>query len=114
MKRIEAFIPSDKVGLVVNAIKKTGVGGLTVLPGRGQGQGERPQVSGGRGTTRYTAEYNSIDSIIIVIDDSKLDAVMAAILSSAGTGSKGDGKIFVSTMDDAMDIGSKQKGTQAI
>lgn len=114
MKRIEAFVPSDKVSIVVEALKTTQIGGLTIFSGKGQGKGDRPQVTAGRGTARYIAEYNSIDSIVMIVDDSKLDAVIDAILGAAKTGSKGDGKIFVSSVDEAVDIGSKQKGLQAL
>ena len=114
MKRIEAFVQTDKTSLVVDAIKKAGAKGLTVLSGRGQGKGERPMVESSRGTRRHVAEYNEVDSIVTVIDESKDDAVIDAIVNAAGTGSKGDGKIFVSTIDDVIDIGSKQKGPMSL
>jgi nitrogen regulatory protein P-II 1 len=114
MKRIEAFVQIDKTSLVVDAIKKAGAKGLTIFSGRGQGKGERPMVESSRGTRRHVAEYNEVDSIVTVIDESKADAVIDAIVNAAGTGSKGDGKIFVSTIDDVIDIGSKQKGPMAL
>lgn len=114
MKRIEAFVQIDKTSLVVDAIKKAGAKGLTIFSGRGQGKGERPMVESSRGTRRHVAEYNEVDSIVTVIDESKADAVIDAIVNAAGTGSKGDGKIFVSTIDDVVDIGSKQKGPMAL
>ena len=48
------------------------------------------------------------------MDDSIVDKVISAIIDAAGTGSAGDGKIFITTVDDAIDIGSKQKGIHAI
>ncbi|HSF28543.1 MAG TPA: P-II family nitrogen regulator [Nitrosopumilaceae archaeon] len=114
MKRIEAFVQSDKTSLVVDAITKAGVKGLTVFSGRGQGRGKRPMVESSRGTTRHVAEYNEIDSIVTVVEDSSVDPVITAIVNAAGTGSKEDGKIFVSTVDDVIDIGSKQKGSIAL
>ena len=100
--------------MVVDAIKTAGVGGLTVLSGKGQGHGQRPQIEVSRGTKRQTAEYNWIDTIITIVDDSKADAVVDAIVDAVSTGSKGDGKIFVSTIDNVIDIGSKQKGTSPL
>ena len=114
MKRIEAFVQTDKTSLVVDAIKKAGAKGLTVFSGRGQGKGERPMVESSRGTTRHVAEYNEVDSIVTVVDESNADAVIFAIVDAAGTGSKGDGKIFVSKVDDVIDIGSKLKGPMAL
>ena len=114
MKRIEAFVQTDKTSLVVDAIKKNGAKGLTVFSGKGQGKGERPMVESSRGTRRQVAEYNDVDSIVTIVEESKADAIITSIINAAGTGSKGDGKIFVSTVDDVIDIGSKQKGTNAL
>ena len=114
MKKIEALVPSDKLREVNEAIKKAGAGGLLVLTGKGQGKGERPEVAGERGTSRHVAEYNAIESVMTVVDDSVADAVVSAITDAASTGSKGDGKIFISSIDEVVDIGSKQKGTQAL
>ncbi|MGI0011181.1 MAG: P-II family nitrogen regulator [Nitrosopumilaceae archaeon] len=113
MKRIESFVRTDKTGIVVDAIKKAGAKGLTVFSAKGQGEGERPIVGVSRGTKRQVVEYNEIDSIVTIVDDSKVDAVVTAIVSAAGTGSKGDGKIFVSTID-VVDIGTSQKGSTAL
>jgi nitrogen regulatory protein P-II 1 len=71
-------------------------------------------VESSRGTTRHVAEYNEVDSIVTIIDESEVDAVIAAIVNASGTGSKGDGKIFVSKVDEVIDIGSKQKGSLAL
>jgi len=114
MKRIEAFVQTDKTSLVVDAIKKHGAKGLTVFSGKGQGRGERPMVESSRGTRRQVAEYNDVDSIVTIVEESKAEAIITAIINAAGTGSKGDGKIFVSTVDDVIDIGSKQKGPNAL
>ena len=48
------------------------------------------------------------------MDDSKVDAIISAITHAASTGSKGDGKIFISTIDETVDIGSKEKGPKAL
>ena len=114
MKRIEAFVQSERTSIVVDAIKTAGAGGLTVFSGKGQGHGQRPQIEVSRGTKRQTAEYNWIDTIITIVDDSKADAIVTAIVDAASTGSKGDGKIFVSTIENVIDIGSKQKGASAL
>ena len=114
MKKIEAFVRVDKTSLVVDAIKKAGAKGLTIFSGKGQGKGERPMVESSRGTTRHVAEYNEIDLIVTVVNEPEADTIISAIFNAAGTGSKGDGKIFISNVDDAIDIGSKQKGGLAL
>lgn len=114
MKRIEILIPGDKLREAREAVIKLGAGGFLAISGKGQGKGERPSVGGGRGTSRHIAEYNPIESIMTVVDDSKVSAIVNAVLEATSTGSSGDGKIFVTTVEDAYDIGTKQKGTSAI
>jgi len=89
---------------------KAGVSGVTVAETRGKGEGERPLVGGSRGTVKYVAEYNRTDTITTIVDDSKVDAVVKAIMDAAYTGEKGDGKVFVSTVDASYDIATSQKG----
>jgi len=109
MKRIEAFIRDDRLSSVVDALKNVGVGGLTVTKSQGRGAGERPQLRAGRGTATIIAEYNVTDTIITVVEDSKLEPAVSAIMNAASTSNKGDGKVFVTTIDEAYDIANKQK-----
>ncbi len=109
MKRIEAFIPTSKRSEVVNAILSAGSDGVTVTEARGKGAGERPMVGGARGTSRYVAEYIRTDTVVSIVDDSKLYSVLAAIINAFSMGSKGDGKIFVSPIEESFDIGTKEK-----
>ncbi len=110
MKRIDAMIQNMKRSVVIEAIIKAGVGGVTVAETRGKGAGERPVVGGARGTTKYVADYNRTDTITTIVDDSKVDAVVKAIMDAARTGEQGDGKVFVSTVDESYDIATGQKG----
>lgn len=114
MKQIEAFVQSDKLRSVVTAIEKNNVGGVSVIQARGRGKGDRPELRGGRGTSRHEAEYASLDEVIVVVEDSEAEAVESAILKAASTGSKGDGKIFVMPIEKATDIGSKKTGDSAL
>lgn len=109
MKRIEAMIPSMRRSEVVESILKTGAQGVTVAENRGKGNAERPMVGGARGTAKYIADYNRIDTLITVVDDSKVDSVVSAIMNAANRGNNGDGMIFVSTIDAAYKIGTKEK-----
>ena len=114
MKKIEAMIPTIKRTEVVEAIMKAGAGGVTVVESRGKGAGERPTVSKARGTTMYVAGYNRIDTITTIVDDSKVKEIETVILDAASTGGQGDGKIFIIPIEEAVDIGSRQKGTGSI
>lgn len=114
MKRIEIIVQSDKLRAVIDALENEGVGGITVAQTRGRGKGQRPMIETARGTDIHLAEYNSTESVLTVVDDSQVDTVISAIINAAGTGSKRDGKIFVSSVDEAIDIGSKQKGAVAL
>ncbi len=111
MKRIEVFVPTTKRSAVVKAIINAGAGGVTLVESRGKGSAERPLVRGARGTSRYIAEYNRIDTITTIVDDSKVDSVAKAIMEAAHTGSKGDGKIFVVPVEESYDIATQQKGS---
>jgi nitrogen regulatory protein P-II 1 len=114
MKRIEAIIASQKVDAVNDALKKAGVGGATILDAKGRGKGEKPRVMGGRGTSAHVAEFSTRACIITVVDDGEVDRVVRAILDAASTGAAGDGKIFVSSVGEAVDIGSKKRSATSM
>jgi nitrogen regulatory protein P-II 1 len=111
MKRIEAIIQSDKQKNVVDALTKEGVGGVTITRSLGRGAGERPRIGGKHG---MEIQYNSVDTIVTVVEDSKVDKIINALANAAYSGTKGDGKIFVSTVDYAIDIFTKEKGDKAL
>ena len=104
MKKIEAIIRPGQRDAVVAAIKKNGVGGVTIHHVQGQGAQDPPLVG----------QYFSSDMVICVVDDPKLNDVLDSITSVACTGTKGDGKVFVTTVDDALDICTKKRGTVSI
>jgi len=84
--------------------KRLVLGGVTTHQVKGQGSQDPPLVG----------QYYSRDMIICVVDDPKLDSVLDAIADVACTGTKGDGKVFVTTVDDALDICTKKRGTTSI
>jgi nitrogen regulatory protein P-II 1 len=104
MKKVEAIVQSGAKDAVVAAIKKVGVGGVTIHQVQGQGSQDPPLVG----------QYFSRDMIICVVDDPKLDDVINAIANVACTGTKGDGKVFVTDICDALDICTKKRGTMDI
>ena len=104
MKKIEVIISSRLRDAVVTAIKKHGVGGITINSVQGQGAEDPPLVG----------QYFTKDMIICVIDDPKLDDILDSITNVACTGTKGDGKIFITSVDDALDLCTKKRGTTSI
>jgi nitrogen regulatory protein P-II 1 len=114
MKRIEAVVPNEKINAVNEAFKKTGIGGCTIIEAKGRGKGEKPIVESGRGTSRFVSEFSVRANIVLVVPDSQVETVVNAILDSVSTGSPGDGKIFISPVSDAIDIGTRQRGEEAI
>ena len=114
MKRIEAIIPNNKMSLVVSSIEDIGVTGITVIESRGRGKGARPSVRSSRGTKMQPAEYNNMITIITIVDDSKVDRVVSAILDVASTGTSGDGKIFISSVEKVVDVQTKKQSENII
>ena len=111
MKRIEAIIQSEKQRQVIDVLSKSGIGGLTVTQSLGRGAGERPRIGGEKG---QEIEFNSVDTIVTVVDDSQVEQIVKAIADAAYSGTKGDGKIFVTPVDGAMDIFTKKKDAEAL
>ncbi|MFB5647886.1 MAG: P-II family nitrogen regulator [Candidatus Nitrosomaritimum aestuariumsis] len=108
MKRIETVVQSEISRKVVKAIRDTGVGGVTLIESLGQRAGDRPEIGGKQ------IEFNSTDVIITVVNDSEVNFVVSAIMDTAHTGQKGDGKIFVTNVEESFDISTKQKSTEKI
>lgn len=104
MKRIEAIVQPVILDQVVRAIKKVGVGGLTVSHAQGQGTAEPPLVG----------QYFSRERVVTVVDDSKVDKILSSIAEVACTGSKGDGKVFVTNVEETLDICTKERGSKAL
>ncbi len=114
MKRIEAIIQADKLSNVVDSLKAVGVGGVTATQSRGVGSGQRPVIQGSRGTAKHEAEFNMLNTVITIVDDSKVGAVVSAIIDAAHTGNRGDGKIFITNVEEAFDIATKESGRNII
>ena len=112
MKLITAIMKPFKLDDVKDALKAAGVQGITVSEVRGFGR------QGGHSETYRGAEYK-IDFVPkvrleLVVDDSSVDAVIAAIKASANTGKIGDGKIWVASVDRLVRIRTGEEGPDAI
>ena len=114
MKRVEAIISNEKVLELNEALRNAGVGGCTIAESRGRGKGPKPVIETGRGTSRYVSEFSVRANVVTVVQDSDVDKVVNTILNTISTGSAGDGKIFISSVADAVDIGTKKHGDGAI
>ncbi|MDQ4016064.1 MAG: P-II family nitrogen regulator [Thermoproteota archaeon] len=114
MKRIEAIVPAARLESAFAALGELGLGGFTYYESKGRGQIPRPEIQSGRGTSTYRPEFNVNATIVVVTKDSMVDKVTSAILDSTSSGLAGEGKIFVSDVDEVIDIGSKQRGEGAL
>jgi nitrogen regulatory protein P-II 1 len=114
MKKIEAIVPHGRLDRTFEGLKQLELGGFTYYESKGRGQTPRPQVHSGRGTTSYTPEFNANALIVLVVNDSMVDKVAENILNSSSTGLAGEGKMFISEVDDAVDIGTRTRGESAI
>jgi nitrogen regulatory protein P-II 1 len=114
MKKIEAIVPHARLERAFASLKELNLGGITYYESRGRGEIPRPKVHSGRGTGMYTPEFNVNSTIVIIVNDSMVDTVVEKILEGTSSGLKGEGKIFVSDIDDVVDIGSKKRGESAL
>jgi nitrogen regulatory protein P-II 1 len=114
MKKIEAVIPAARLDKAFAALKELDLGGFTYYDSKGQGEIPRPQLQSGRGTGTYTPQFNVNTTIMVVAKDSMVNKVIDKILQSTSTGLAGEGKIFVSDVDEAVDIGTKQRGDSTL
>jgi nitrogen regulatory protein P-II 1 len=109
MKRIEAIIPQSKMTDTFSALKELNIGGFTYYDSKGRGVNPPASVHSGRGTSIYTPEFNPNLTLFTVVDDSLVEQVVTKILASTSTGLAGEGKIFISAVDEIIDIGTKSK-----
>ena len=114
LKKIEAVVPTAKLEDAFEALGELVLGGFTYYESKGRGQIPRPEIHSGRGTSTYRPEFNVNSTIVVVTKDSMADNVISKILDSTSSGLAGEGKIFVSDVDEAIDIGSKQRGESAL
>jgi nitrogen regulatory protein P-II 1 len=112
MKKVEAIIKPFKLDEVKDAISEVGVQGMTVTEVKGFGRtGGKKEVYRG---SAYVVDFVPKVKVEIVVADSQVQQVLDAIEKSAKTGKIGDGKIFVTTVDQAVRIRTGEQGEEAI
>ena len=112
MKKIEAIIKPFKLEEVKDALSEIGIEGMTVSEVKGFGR-QKGHTEIYRGS-EYTVDVLPKVKIEIVAPDEKTDAIVKTILETAKTGKIGDGKVFVSTIEDAIRIRTEEKGDSAV
>jgi nitrogen regulatory protein P-II 1 len=112
MKKVEAIIQPHKLEDVRDALKTAGVDGMTISDVRGHGrQKGHKEVYRGQ---EYTVELLPKVKIEMVVPDGVLDEVVKALGDAARTGKLGDGKIFVTPIQDAIRIRNNDRGEGAL
>ncbi len=112
MKKIEAIIKPFKLDEVKEALHEIGLQGITVLEAKGFGR-QKGHTELYRGA-EYVVDFLPKVKIELVIDDDMLDRTVEAIMQAAHTGRIGDGKIFVSPVEDAIRVRTGERGKDAI
>ena len=112
MKKLEAIIKPFKLEEVKDALGDVGIEGMTVSEVKGFGR-QKGHTEIYRGS-EYTVDFLPKIKIELVLPDGSVEAAVNAIIKSAKTGKIGDGKIFVSPVDQAVRIRTEEKGEAAV
>jgi nitrogen regulatory protein P-II 1 len=112
MQKIEAVIQPSKLDAVKDALVEVGIDGMTIMEARGHGrQKGHTEVYRGR---EYELDLLPKVKIEIVVTDEMVDKTVNAIITAARTGTIGDGKIFISKIDEAIRIRNDERGEIAL
>ena len=112
MKKVEAIIKPFKLEEVKDALGEIGIEGMTVTEVKGFGR-QKGHTEIYRGS-EYTVDFLPKIKVEVVLAESQLQQATDAIVKAAKTGKIGDGKVFVTKVDEAIRIRSEEKGDQAV
>jgi nitrogen regulatory protein PII len=112
MKKIEAIIKPFKLEEVKDALGEIGIQGMTVSEVKGFGR-QKGHTEIYRGS-EYTVDFLPKIKLELVLPDARVDAAVSAIIKSTKTGKIGDGKVFVSPVEQAIRIRTDEKGDEAL
>ncbi len=112
MKKIEAIIKPFKLEEVKDALAGIGIEGMTVTEVKGFGR-QKGHTEIYRGS-EYTVDFLPKIKLEIVLGDSAIEGALAAIVKAAKTGKIGDGKVFVSPVEEVVRIRTEETGEKAI
>jgi nitrogen regulatory protein P-II 1 len=112
MKKIEAIIKPHRLDDVKDRLREIGISGMTVYEVKGFGRtGGKTEVYRG---SSYVVDFVPKARIEVVVKDSVVNEVVQAIIGAAKTGKIGDGKIFVTPVEEAIRIRTGEKGEDAV
>ena len=112
MKKIEAIIKPFKLDEVKEALHEVGIQGITVLEAKGFGR-QKGHTELYRGA-EYVVDFLPKVKIEVVVEDKMAESVVEAVKTAAQTGRIGDGKIFISSIDEVIRIRTGETGGNAI
>lgn len=112
MKKIEAIINPYKLDEVKTALTEAGIVGMTVIEVKGFGR-QKGHSEVYRGS-EYTVDFRPKVKIEVVVADEALNQAIQVITKAAKTGKIGDGKIFISSMEDVVRIRTDERGAAAL
>jgi len=112
MKKIEAIVRPHKLTEVREALLESGIKGMTIYEIRGIGR-QKGHTEIYRGS-EYHIDFIPKVKIDVVVKDSEADNVVSTIIKAAKTGEVGDGKIFISTIDEAIRVRTEELGDNAL
>jgi len=112
MKKVEAIIKPFKLDEVKDALGEAGIEGMTVSEVKGFGR-QKGHTEIYRGS-EYTVDFLPKIKIELVLPDDRVEAAVSAIIRAAKTGKIGDGKIFVTPIEEAVRIRTEEKGERAV
>jgi nitrogen regulatory protein P-II 1 len=112
MKKIEAIIKPFKLDEVKEALQDVGIQGITVTEAKGFGR-QKGHTELYRGA-EYVVDFLPKVKLEVVLDDALVEGAIEAIQNAARTGRIGDGKIFVSQVDEAIRIRTGERGPDAV
>ena len=113
MKKIEAIIKPSKLSQVKEALHEIGISGMTLIDVKGFGR-QRGSTGGMDTNDAYDDEFLAKMKLEVIVEDSQVDEVIESIKSSAYSGKIGDGKIFVSNIEQVIRIRTGEKDSDAV
>ena len=114
MKKIEAIVRREAFPDIDGALKQAGISGLTFFDAEGRGKTKGREMISGRGARTYQTDYVDRTKLEIIVREPDAKKVIEIILAHAKTGESGDGKIFVSNVEEGYDITSGLTGEASI
>ncbi len=109
MIRIEAIVGQGDVKAISDGLKQIHVGGITIMKVRGRGKSTNPKLHAAKGTEMFTPEFNDKFIVQIIVEEKNENDVIRIIKDNARIG-----KIFISQITRAVDIGSGDENEKAI